>query len=83
MDEPLGLLETTGFTPAMVALDVMAKASPLVVLQAEVNDFLGICIKVVGPLAGIETALEGGRFPVKWDPKWSQNGATKNGAKRR
>ena len=61
MDEPLGLLETTGFTPAMVALDVMAKASPLVVLQAEVNDFLGICIKVVGPLAGIETALEGGR----------------------
>ena len=50
MDEPLGLLETTGFTPAMVALDVMAKASPLVVLQAEVNDFLGICIKVVGSL---------------------------------
>ena len=61
MDEPLGLLETTGFTPAMVALDVMAKASPLVVLQAEVNDFLGICIKIAGPLAGIETALEAGR----------------------
>ena len=52
MNEPLGLLETTGFTPAMVALDVMAKATPLVVLQAEVNDFLGICIKVAGPLAG-------------------------------
>ena len=61
MDEPLGLLETTGFTPAMVALDVMAKATPLVVLQAEVNDFLGICIKVTGPLAGMETALEAGR----------------------
>lgn len=61
MDEPLGLLETTGFTPAMVALDVMAKASPLVVLQAEVNDFLGICIKVAGPLAGIQAALEAGR----------------------
>ena len=60
MDEPLGLLETTGFTPAMVALDVMAKASPLVVVQAEVNDFLGICIKVAGPLAGIETALDAG-----------------------
>jgi microcompartment protein CcmL/EutN len=61
MDEPLGLLETTGFTPAMVALDVMAKASPLVVLQAEVNDFLGICIKVAGPLAGLQAALEAGR----------------------
>jgi microcompartment protein CcmL/EutN len=61
MDQPLGLLETTGYTPAMVALDVMAKASPLVVLQAEVNDFLGICIKVLGPLAGIESALEAGR----------------------
>ena len=64
MDEPLGLLETTGFTPAMVALDVMAKASPLVVLQAEINDFLGICIKVAGPLAGIQAALQMGGKPV-------------------
>ena len=41
----LGLLETTGYTPAMVALDVMAKAADVEVLQAEINDFLGIiCI---------------------------------------
>lgn len=61
MSHSLGMLETTGFTPALVALDVMAKASPLALLQAEINDFLGICIKVEGPLDGICQALEAGR----------------------
>lgn len=58
--DALGLLETTGYTPAMVALDVMAKAAPLEVLQAEVNDFLGICIKVSGSVAAVEVALQAG-----------------------
>ena len=58
--DALGLLETTGYTPAMAALDVMAKAAPLEVLQAEVNDFLGICIKVTGSVAAVETALQAG-----------------------
>ena len=59
-NDALGLLETTGYTPAMVALDVMAKTATLEVLQAEVNDFLGICIKVGGSVAAVETALQAG-----------------------
>ena len=56
----LGMLEATGLTPAMVALDVMAKSSNVEVLQAEVNDFLGIIIKITGPQADVEDALQAG-----------------------
>jgi carbon dioxide concentrating mechanism protein CcmO len=59
--QPLGILETTGLTPAMVALDVMEKTATIRVLQAELNDFLGICIKVQGPLDAVQAALEAGR----------------------
>jgi microcompartment protein CcmL/EutN len=55
------MLETTGFTPAIVALDVMEKKSGVKVLQAEINDFLGICIKVIGPAAVVAEAIEAGR----------------------
>jgi len=55
------MLETTGFTPAMVALDVMEKAAPIRVLQSEINDFLGICIKIVGSAAALQIAIEQGR----------------------
>lgn len=55
------MLETTGFTPAMVALDVMEKAAPIRVLQSEINDFLGICIKIVGSVAAVQIAIEQGR----------------------
>ena len=62
MDETaVGLLETTGWTPAMVALDAMEKSAPLRVLQAELNDFLGVCIKMAGPVATLECAIEQGR----------------------
>ena len=54
----IGLLETTGWTPAMVALDAIEKAAPVHVLQAELNDFLGVCVKLSGPLGGLEAALE-------------------------
>jgi len=59
----VGLLETTGFTPAMVALDAMQKAADVEVLQAEINDFLGIIVKVGGELAQVERAIEVG---VEW-----------------
>ncbi len=58
--EAFGILETTGFTPAMVAMDVMDKTSGTQVLQAEINDFLGICIKVSGTPAALDVALKAG-----------------------
>lgn len=61
MNESLGILETTGFTPAMVALDHMEKAAKIRIIQAELNDFLGVCLKVVGTPADVAAALEAGR----------------------
>ncbi|MEC8508977.1 MAG: BMC domain-containing protein [Planctomycetota bacterium] len=59
----VGLLETTGYTPAAVALDAMQKATSIEVLQAEINDFLGVIIKIGGELAQVERAIEIG---VEW-----------------
>jgi carbon dioxide concentrating mechanism protein CcmO len=57
----VGLLEVTGLTPAMVAIDTLVKAVSVKILQVELNDLYGICIKLVGPTSAVETALEAGR----------------------
>jgi microcompartment protein CcmL/EutN len=57
----LGILETTGLTPALVALDALEKAGAVRVVQAEVNDLLGVCLKVVGPTAAVTAALAAAR----------------------
>lgn len=56
----LGLLETTGFTPAMVALDAMEKAAKIFVIQAELNDALGVMMKIGGDVASVTRAIEVG-----------------------
>ena len=61
MNQSLGILEVTGFTPAMVALDAMEKAADVSVLQAELNDFYGVCLKVVGSAANVTAALAAGK----------------------
>ncbi|HRE99389.1 MAG TPA: BMC domain-containing protein [Pirellulaceae bacterium] len=57
----LGLLETTGFTPAMVALDAMEKAARIEIIQAELNDALGVVLKIAGDVANVSRAIETGR----------------------
>ena len=42
----------------MVILDAMEKAASVRLLQAELNDFYGVCIKITGPLADVGAALE-------------------------
>lgn len=61
MNEALGILEVTGFTPAMAALDTMEKAAGVRLIQAESNDKLGIVLKVAGPVDNVQTAIEAGR----------------------
>ena len=56
----IGLLETTGWTPAIVALDAMEKAARIRVFQAELNDFLGVVIKFQGEVSDVETAIRVG-----------------------
>jgi microcompartment protein CcmL/EutN len=57
----LGLLETTGLTPAMVALDVMLKAAAVKLFQLELNDLSGVCLKITGSTADVQTAIRVGR----------------------
>ena len=59
-DNALGMLETTGLTPALAALDVMAKTASIRVLQAEINDFLGVCVKIQGTVADVAAAIQAG-----------------------
>jgi len=57
----LGLLETTGLTPAMVAIDTMLKAAAVKVFQLELNDLSGVCVKMTGPTAAVQLAIAVGR----------------------
>lgn len=61
MTDALGMLETTGMTPAMAALDEMGKAANIRIVQVEINDFLGVCIKLTGSPADVEAAIHIGR----------------------
>ncbi len=60
----VGILEVQGFTPAMLALDAMEKGASISIAQAELNDFLGTVIKVVGELDQVIAAIEAGRSMV-------------------
>jgi len=62
LSSALGLLETTGLTPALAALDAMAKTAEIRVLQAEVNDLLGVCVKIQGDVAAVQAAIEAGQL---------------------
>lgn len=61
MNAALGLLEIRGFTPGIVALDAMDKASNISLLQVEMNDFYGVVIKVTGDSSSVAAAVEAGR----------------------
>jgi carbon dioxide concentrating mechanism protein CcmO len=59
--DAIGFLETTGLTPAMVALDTMVKSAPVRVLQVEVNDLKGVCVKFAGPVDAVQMAVMAGQ----------------------
>jgi len=60
LNEALGLVEVQGWSPAMVILDAMEKASSIRLLQAELNDLYGVCLKITGPLGDVRAAVEAG-----------------------
>jgi microcompartment protein CcmL/EutN len=57
----VGLLETTGLTPAIVALDAMVKSARVRVTQVEINDLCGVCVKITGSLDAVSAAIPAGR----------------------
>jgi len=60
LNEPIGLLETTGLTPTLAAVDAMEKAGDIRVIQCELNDFYGVCTKITGSVAAVTAAIEAG-----------------------
>ena len=61
MTDAVGFLETIGLTPAMVAVDAMSKTSLIRVLQVELNDFYGVCVKIAGSVEAVSLAIRRGR----------------------
>lgn len=61
MNEALGLLETTGLTPTLAAVDAMEKAARIRVVECELNDFYGVATKITGNVEAVEAALAAGQ----------------------
>lgn len=61
MNDAVGLLETTGLTATLAAVDAMEKAANIQVLQCELNDFYGVCTKITGKTSDVTIAVEAGR----------------------
>jgi microcompartment protein CcmL/EutN len=61
VSEALGILEVTGLTPAMVALDTMDKTAGVRLLQTESNDFYGVVLKVTGSVDAVQAAVAAGK----------------------
>ncbi len=61
MNEALGLLETFGLTPTLVALDRIDKTGRVRLVECELNDLGGVATKITGPVAAVAAALEAGR----------------------
>lgn len=51
-------MELGGWSPAMVVLDAMEKTARVRVLQAELNDQPGVCLKLTGEVADLEAAAQ-------------------------
>ena len=58
--DALGILEVTGLTPALVALDRMDKTAGIRIVQAELNDWLGFVMKVSGSVSDVQAAIAAG-----------------------
>lgn len=77
--DAVGILETLGWAAAMVAVDRMAKAAHVRVIQAEWNDMLGSVIKIAGSVSHVQSALEAGlRIANEMHPLSEPGGAPKS-----
>ena len=61
----MGFIEIGGMTPALAAVDAMTKAANVRVVQAELNDLMGVVVKISGTLAAVCAAIDAGRATAK------------------
>jgi len=60
----VAILEITGLGPALVTIDTIEKAAPVEILQYELNDFYGVCVRVAGLAADLEAALQAAQAQI-------------------
>ena len=48
MNQGVAILEITGLGPALVTIDTIEKTAPVEILQYELNDLYGVCLRVAG-----------------------------------
>jgi microcompartment protein CcmL/EutN len=56
MTDALAILEIPGWSPAMVVLDAMEKNASVRILQTELNDAPGVCLKLAGSVSDLHSA---------------------------
>jgi microcompartment protein CcmL/EutN len=61
LKQALGIIEVTSWTVSMAVLDRMEKAATIDLLQVELNDFYGTCMKVAGTPADVRAAVVAGK----------------------
>lgn len=61
MTDALAFIEIGGWSPAMVVLDAMEKTANIRILQAELNDAPGVCLKLLGRVSDLESAARAAR----------------------
>jgi microcompartment protein CcmL/EutN len=60
-DEALGILEIPSWSVGMVATDAMAKAAGVRLIQSELNDMMGVVVKIASPdTAAVKAAIDAG-----------------------
>jgi microcompartment protein CcmL/EutN len=65
MTEALAFIEIGGWSPAMVVLDAMEKNASIRVLQTELNDAPGVCIKFTGSVGDLQSAARAARLTAE------------------
>jgi microcompartment protein CcmL/EutN len=58
MKQSVAILEITGLGPALVTLDTMEKAAPVEIVQYELNDYYGVCVRIAGTPSALDAAVE-------------------------
>jgi microcompartment protein CcmL/EutN len=55
--QALAFVEIGGWSPAMVVLDAMEKNAAIRIVQTELNDAPGVCMKLVGRIGDVRSAM--------------------------
>jgi carbon dioxide concentrating mechanism protein CcmO len=64
-DGGVAILEITGLGPALVTLDALEKAAQVEIDHYELNDYYGVCARILGKPAALEAAIATARATIE------------------